>query len=132
MYTSTLPMVLEHLNSRYLTKEPGHTSKKWHSIIMTVTGNPNLKLTRSIGVICLSRYLQNLTVTVYQTLKQPNYLYTLVLYRDRRTSRTRQRKYCAILACHRDILTAHKRDKNPAGCASNANSLNCRAVMLKF
>jgi hypothetical protein len=31
-------------------------------------------LTRSVGVICLSRYLQHLTVTGYQTLKQSNYL----------------------------------------------------------
>ena len=34
----------------------------------------NQLLTRSVGVICLSRYLQHLTLTGYKTLKQPNYL----------------------------------------------------------
>ena len=31
-------------------------------------------LTRSVGVICLSRYLQHLTLTGYKALKQPDYL----------------------------------------------------------
>src|SRR5659263_750132 len=53
-------------------------------------------ITRSVGVICLSRYLQHLTLTGYKTLKQPNYLYTFVIYRDRNTSRTLLCKYSAI------------------------------------
>src|SRR5659263_285781 len=53
-------------------------------------------LTRSVGVICLSRYLQHLTLTGYKTLKQPNYLYTFVIYRDRKTSRTLLCKYRTI------------------------------------
>jgi OmpA-OmpF porin, OOP family len=54
------------------------------------------------------------------------------LYRDSTKALAhRDGKYCAILACHRDNFAAHKRDKNPDGIASNANSLNCRAVMLK-
>src|SRR5659263_720019 len=85
-------------------------------------------ITRSVGVICLSRYLQHLTLTGYKTLKQPNYLYTFVIYRDRKTSRTLLCKYRAIPACHRDSFLARNRDNQPDGCAGNAYSLNCRAV----
>ena len=59
-------------------------------------------LTRSVGVICLSRYLQHLTLTGSQMLKHYNYLITNSIYRDRETSRTRLCKYRAIPACNRD------------------------------
>ena len=61
------------------------------------------------------------------------------MYRDRdKALAYHDGKYCApdksgqaILACHRDSFTTQNQDKNPAGCASNANSLNCRAVSCK-
>ena len=87
-----------------------------------------LTITRSVGVICLSQYLQ-VTLTGYETLKHSNHLSTNYLYRDRdKALAHHDGKYCAIPACHRDSFSAHNRDKKPAGCASNANSLNCRAV----
>jgi hypothetical protein len=39
-----------------------------------LTKNIALVITRSVGVICLSRYLQHLTLTGYKILKQLNYL----------------------------------------------------------
>jgi hypothetical protein len=69
------------------------------------------------------------TVTGHKTLKHSNHLSTYYLYRDRdKALAHRDGKYCAIPACHRDSFTARNRDKNPAGCASNANYHNCRAV----
>ena len=60
------------------------------------------RLTRSVGVICLSQYLQ-VTLTGYETLKHSNHLSINYLYRDRdKALAHRDRKYCAILACHRD------------------------------
>ena len=71
------------------------------------------------------------TLTGNETLKLSNYLITISLYRDRdKALAHRDGKYCAIPACHLDSFPTHNRDKNPAGCASNANSLNCRAVIV--
>ena len=71
-------------------------------------------------------------MTGYETFKHSNHLSANYLYRDRdKALAHRDGKYCAILACHRDSFTAQTRDKNPAGCASNANYHNCRAVSCK-
>src|SRR5659263_705482 len=71
-------------------------------------------LTRSVGVICLSRYLQHLTLTGYKTLIQPNYL-TFIIYRDRKTSRTLLCKYRAIPGGPPGQLHTHNRDNQPDG-----------------
>jgi len=52
-------------------------------------------LTRTIGVICSSQYLQSNRDRV-QTLKLSNNLITISLYRDRQTARARDGKYCAV------------------------------------
>jgi hypothetical protein len=72
-------------------------------------------------------------LTGYQTLKHPNYLTTISLYRDRdKALAHHDGKYCAMPACHRDNFHAHNRDNQPDGCAANANSLNCRAVSVHW
>ena len=52
-------------------------------------------LTRSIEVICSSQYLQS-NLDRVQMLKPSNYLITISLYRDSKTARARDGKYCAI------------------------------------
>jgi hypothetical protein len=98
----------------------------------------NLSLTRSVGVICLSQYLQSNLDSLIVINNQLKPLKTTVTFGSGQLTAQMTLftfagtcKYCAILACHRDNSTANKRDKNPAGCASNANSLNCRAVIGK-
>ena len=66
-------------------------------------------------------------------LKPSNYLTTISLYRDHdKALAHRDGKNCAIPARHRDSFLARNRDNGPDGFAGNANSLNCRAVMLKL
>jgi hypothetical protein len=80
----------------------------------------------------LSQYLQRYLDRV-GTNKHSNHQLRTYLYGDRGNSDSyrdlvqRDGKYCApdksgqaILVCHRDSFTAQKRDKNPAGCTSNA------------
>ena len=70
------------------------------------------------------------TLTGNEKFKHSTHLITNYLYRDRDNALAHHDgKYCAILACHRDSSPTQNRDRNPAGFASNANSLNCRAVM---
>jgi hypothetical protein len=53
------------------------------------------------------------------------------LYRDRDKALAHlDGKNCAIPARHRDSFLAHNRDSRPDGFAGNANSLNCRAVIV--
>ncbi len=88
-----------------------------------------LLITRSVGVICLSRYLQHLTLTGYQTLKHYNHLIPNIIV-------TRS------LSQPHPTLQIPRHTRRPTGtipCSQpgqstgwiapgSANSLNCRAV----
>ena len=104
----------------------------------SLTCNPTQPLTRSVGVICLSQYLQSNLDSLIVINNQLKPLKTTVTSGSGQLTAqmtlftfARTCKYCAIPACHRDSFPTHNRDKKPAGCASNANSLNCRAVSCK-
>jgi hypothetical protein len=85
-------------------------------------------LTRSIGVICLSQYLQHLLWTrdilhLHFNHPKPFIIVTRSLSQPHTTLQ---------ILRHTSLLPgqfpANKRDSRPVSCAGNANSLNCRAV----
>ena len=95
-----------------------------------MTFNSAQLLTRSVGVICLSRYLQHLTMTGYKTLKNHIHLITFII-----VTRSLNQPH--------PTLQIPRHTRRPTGtlpysttgtinrwiAPGNANSLNCRAVI---
>jgi hypothetical protein len=90
-------------------------------------------LTRSVGVICLSRYLQHLTLTGYKKLKHYKHLITCII-----VTRSQNQPH--------PTLQIPRHTRRPTGTLSllttgtinrwsapgNANSLNCRTVSSNY
>ena len=88
-------------------------------------------LTRSIGVICLSQYLQHLIWTVWLMLKNHKHLIPFIIV----TGSLNQPHPTLQILRHTGLppgqLHANKRDNWPVSCAGNTTYSNSRAVRFK-